>query len=142
MLFERKLSKLKYDMTSSSSRTHTRVIDDTAQLIQTRSHNIYNALCTSTRPRHRWWCLLRVCCRTIVLGRLSRETNIGFQWLPIAHNMMSDVHNTITDIIILSEVILQSNYWWNQIRFIGGDDNNNNKQKTIEKKTFKTADSI
>lgn len=128
MLFERKFieANIWYDVITFAPHTHTRVIDDTAQLIQTCSHNIYNALFVY---RHVLVAGDDVSSAFVVVQDVCRAKRISdfndCQW----HTIWCTYYNTIIDIIILSEVILQPNYWWNQIRFFGDDDNNNKQLK-------------
>lgn len=100
MLFERKFAEAKIHMIwrhARTTRTHT--WSTTPLSCFRRAHTLFITLMVSTRP-YRRWCLC-VYCR----GCLSRETNIRFQWLPIAHI----VYNTIIDILILYENTLRPN---------------------------------
>jgi hypothetical protein len=100
MLFERKFVDVKiYIIWRHARITRTHTWSTTPLSCFRRAHTIFITLIVSTHP-HRRQCL-RVCCR----GHLSRETNIKFQWLPITHI----VYNTIVNIIILYEIILQPN---------------------------------
>lgn len=124
MLFEGKFVEVKIYMIWRHARatrtSYTHVIDDTAQLFQTRAHNIYNAHCidTSTSP---------IVSVFVVMSSIARNEYQISMIANSTHEYM--MYNTITDIIILSEIILRpvrSAYWWNQIRFF----DNNKQQKT------------